>query len=140
MDRMPVPSGNGRLLEGSEVPEKPTRRQFPAAYKLKVLRELDRLNGSGDIGALLRREGLYSSLISTWRRQRERGELSGLGQKSTSQKAVQEKKDLEIRRLKRENARLERKFKQAEIVIDIQKKISEMLDIPLNSPESGRDA
>ena len=136
MDIMSRSGGNGRMLEGPEVPEKARRRQFPAAYKLKILRELDACAEDGAIGQVLRREGLYSSVITNWRRQRQRGELDGLGRKSQIEKAVREKKDLEIRRLKRENARLERKLQQAQIVIDIQKKISEMLNIPLSPIES----
>lgn len=140
MDTLLRSGGNGRRLEDPEVSEKVRRRQFPAAYKLGILRELDACTRAGETGAILRREGLYSSVISTWRRQRQCGELNGLGQKSRIQKLAQERKDLENRRLKRENARLERKLKQAQIVIDIQKKISEMLNIPLNPIENGNGA
>ena len=139
MDRI-LDSGNGRLLEDPEVPEKPTRRKFTAKYKLRILRDLDKCTKTGDVGAMLRREGLYASIISTWRQQRERGELNGLGQKSRSQTAAKEKKDKENRRLKREVARLEHQLRRAETVIDIQKKISEMLHIPLNNLENERDA
>lgn len=141
MDRIADPSGNGRLLEDPEVPEKATRRQYTADYKLKVLRELDGCKQPGDIGAVLRREGLYSSVITNWRRQRERGELDGLGRKSRDRKeaALRERKDREIRQLRRENARLERRLKQAHTVIEVQKKISEMLNIPLSNPESESD-
>src|SRR4030067_676007 len=72
---------NGKLAEEgtqTEVVAKAKRRQHPAEYKLRILREIDECKGSGEVGALLRREGLYSSLVSKWREQRERGSLTGL--------------------------------------------------------------
>ncbi len=119
-----------------EVSDKATRRTYSAKYKLKILREADRCRKPGEIGALLRREGLYSSLLSTWRQQRD----GGLSVKKRGRDgAAREKLAAENKRLRREARRLERKLHQAEVIIDIQKKASELLGIPLNSPEFDED-
>ncbi len=120
----------------TEVPEKPERRRFTAEYKLRILAEADRCTQMGQMGELLRREGLYSSLLSTWRKQREEGVLAGLTPKRRGRKA-KTKNPLaeEMARLQRENERLKTKLRQAELVIDVQKKVSEMLDIPLKHPD-----
>ncbi len=120
----------------TEVPEKPERRRFTAEYKLRILAEADGCTDVGQVGELLRREGLYSSLLSTWRKQREEGVLAGLTPKRRGRKA-KPKNPLaeEMARLRRENERLKTKLRQAELVIDVQKKVSEMLDIPLNHPD-----
>ena len=113
-----------------EVPEKPVRRRFDAAYKQRILEEADRCSQSGELGQLLRREGLYSSLLSTWRRQRDEGMLAGLSPKRRGRKA--KRKDtvaLENERLRRENEQLTHRLKQAETIIEVQKKVSEMLGI-----------
>ena len=122
----------------SEVPEKPVRRRFDAAYKQRILLEADGCSEPGELGQLLRREGLYSSLLSTWRRQFREGVLAGLSPKRRGRKA--KKKDvaaLENARLRRENERLTQRLKQAETIIEVQKKVSEMLGIALPS-ENGR--
>lgn len=125
---------NGR--PDPEVPAKKPCRRYTAAYKLKILRETDACTRPGETGALLRREGLYSSLLSSWRRQREAGELDGLSGKKRGQKdASSGKQAAEIKRLRRETRRLARKLQRAEAIIDIQKKASELLGIPLNSPD-----
>jgi transposase-like protein len=117
------------------VAEKAQRRQFTASYKLKVLRQADACRQPGEIGALLRREGVYSSLLSTWRRQRERGELDGLsGKKPGKPATARDKLVAEVTRLCRENERLQRKLRQAQTIIDVQKKVSELLGIPLDQP------
>jgi transposase-like protein len=119
-----------------EVPEKATRRRFSAAYKLKILQEVDACTEPGEIGALLRREGLYSSLLSTWRRQRARGALEGLTPKKRGRKAVRnDPLAVEHERLRKENERLKQRLEQAELVIEVQKKVSELLGIPLKRPE-----
>lgn len=120
-----------------EVPEKPVRRQFTADYKLRLINECDRAQELGQVGAILRREGLYSSHLTTWRRQRERGELEGLsdnkrGRPSQSNKELRTEND----KLKRENQRLAQKLKQTEILVEIQKKTSELLGISLNQDEN----
>jgi transposase-like protein len=117
-----------------EVPERPVRRRFDASYKLRILKEADRCTQPGQLGHLLRREGLYSSHLSTWRQQREQGVLSALTPKRRGRNA-KPKNPLadELARLERENQRLRNQLRQAELVIDVQKKVSEMLDIPLKN-------
>jgi transposase-like protein len=125
-------AGNGRLIPDPAVLEKPVRRRFTAEYKLRILHEADRCTASGQLGALLRREGLYSSLLSTWRQQRDEGTLAGLTPKRRGRKANPDAPLIaENQRLTRETQRLAAKLRQAETIIDIQKKLSEMLGIPL---------
>jgi len=116
-----------------EVSEKPKRRRFTAEYKLRILREADRYKHSREIGALLRREGLYSSQLSTWRRQREEVAQAALSVKKRGRKA--KPVDPRMKQLQRENRRLQRKLRQAEFIIEFQKKISEELGILQSSPE-----
>jgi transposase-like protein len=106
-----------------EVPEKRPRRKFTAQYKLRILEEADACKEPGQIGALLRREGLYSSNLNTWRRQKEKGLLEALSPKKRGRKE-KEKNSLapRVAQLERENERLRNKLKQAEIIIDVQKK------------------
>jgi len=114
------------------VPEKPVRRRFTAEYKLRILREADRCTQPSQLGALLRREGLYSSHLSTWRRQRDAGTLAGLTPKRRGRKPAPNAPLIaENERLKRENQRLTEKLRQAETIIEVQKKLSEILAIPL---------
>jgi transposase len=122
-----------------EVPEKAARRRFTAEYKLNILRQADHAQTPGEVGALLRREGLYSSHLTTWRRQREAGMLSALGPKQRGRKASREALQPEVDRLRKENRRLQKRLQRAELIIDIQKKISQMLGIPLKNPERGED-
>ena len=125
-------AGNGKLIPDPAVLEKPVRRRFTAEYKLRILHEADRCTASGQLGALLRREGLYSSLLSTWRQQRKEGTLAGLAPKRRGRKANPDAPLIaENLRLTRETQRLTAKLRQAETIIDIQKKLSEMLGIPL---------
>jgi transposase-like protein len=123
-----------------EVSEKAVRRRFTTEYKLSILRQADQCRNPGDLGALLRREGLYSSHLTTWRRQREDGILSGLQPKKRGRKPnpIHPLQD-ENTRLRKENLRLQKRLKRAELIIDIQKKISQMLGIPLKNPELGED-
>jgi len=125
-------SGAGGVLD-PEVAEKPKRRRFSAEYRLRIVREADACKEAGEIGALLRREGLYSSLLTAWRRQRDEGALEGLRSKKRGPKA--KAVDPRVKRLERENARLKRKLEQAETIIDIQKKVAGMLGIPLRTSE-----
>ena len=123
-----------------EVPEKPVRRKFTAEYKLKILAEADRCTEYGQIGALLRREGLYSSHLSEWRRKRMEGTLVSLSPKKRGPKPEKNPLAPEVARLERENERLQRKLKQAETIIDVQKKVSGLLGIDLASPEPGEES
>jgi transposase len=113
-----------------EVPEKAKRRRFSAEYKLAILREADRCAEPGQIGALLRRERLYSSHLVDWRRQRDAGALEALAR--TRGRKPADPARVEVERLRRENARLAHKLGQAERIIEIQGKVSELLGIPLD--------
>jgi transposase len=117
-----------------EVPENKPRRRFTVAYKLRILKEYDACTKPGEIGALLRREGLYHSNIKTWVRQRDKSVLHGLKPRKRGRKP-QEVNPLarEIARLERENKKLADKLKKAETIIDVQKKISEILGISQNN-------
>ena len=99
---------------------KAKRRQFTAKYKLRILQEADRCTERGELGELLRREGLYSSHLSKWRQQRARGQLQGLAPKKRGRKG-QDPSVAELARLRRENERLRAQLEQAEIIIDVQK-------------------
>lgn len=127
-----------RWVPNSEVPEKPKRRRFTAEYKRQILREADSC-ANGELAALLRREGLYSSHITSWRKQRD----EGLAPKKRGRKPTRRRDAvaLENERLKREVVRLENKLKQAELIIDVQKKLASMLGIPLKSvDDDGSDS
>ncbi len=119
--------------------ERARRRQYTAEYKQRILREADEALASGEpgaLGALLRREGLYSSHLASWRGQRERGELAGLTPKKRGRKRTLNPLAPEVERLKRQNARLEQELEKARIVIAVQKKVSELLGNPIpDDPE-----
>ena len=120
----------------TEVRPKRGRRRHTAAYKLRVLKEVDRCTKPGEIGALLRREGLFSSNLTKWRKERAAGVLNGLSPKKRGRKAHERNLlEEEMQKLKRENARLECKLKQAEAIIGAQKKLSELLGITLPTEE-----
>lgn len=110
-----------------EVPEKPQRRRFTAQYKLDILEQADRATKPGEVGALLRREGLYSSHLAAWRKQRRDETLTGSStQRGRTRKDV---RDRRIEELERDNARLTKKLDQAETIISVQKKLSRLLAI-----------
>ncbi len=113
-----------------EVPEKKPRHRFTARYKLRILSEVDACAQSGDIGAILRREGLYYPNITTWRRQKQEGALQALSPKKGGRKKKETSgQDKRIAELERENRKLTKKLQQAETIIEVQKKISEILGI-----------
>ena len=109
----------------------PKRRRFGAEYKLRILREADACKQPGEIGALLRREGLFSSHLVTWRRERDRVARSGMSARKRGPKA--RVVDPKIKQLERENAKLRRRLERVELMLEIQKKASEMLGIPLKN-------
>lgn len=112
-----------------EVSDRPTRRRFTAKYKLSVLRELDECTKQGEKGAILRREGLYSSHICDWRRLRKMGELDALRQRKTGRPTrVRNPLADENARLSKQNARLEEELRKARLIIDVQKKLALFLD------------
>jgi len=122
-------------LRNTEVPTTPRRRQFSASYKLEILERADRCTDSGAIGALLRREGLYSSHLAAWRAARREGSLAQFSRKRGT-KPAKSPESKELERLRKENARLRRELEKAQTVIAVQKKLSEILGIDLNTSES----
>ena len=133
-------AGNGKPIPDPAVSEKPVRRRFTAEHKLRILREADCCTESGQLGALLRREGLYSSHLSTWRQQRDEGTLAGLTPKRRGRKANPDAPLIaENQRLQRETQRLAAKLRQAETIIEVQKKLSEIWAFPRSpSDNNGR--
>jgi transposase-like protein len=129
---------NGKVEEGmkTEVVAKAKRRQHPAEYKLRILREVEGCKGKGEVGALLRREGLYSSLVSKWREQHECGSLTGLSGKRRGPKVDVNAE--ELIRLQRENKRLQAQLERAELIMDIQKKVVQLVGVtPPPQTEAG---
>lgn len=118
-------------ISETEVTAKAKRRRFTKEYKLDILERVDRCSNSGEIGKLIRQEGLYSSHLASWRRQRREGTLKALGRKRGPKKA-KTAEQLENEKLRREVERLRKKLAHAEKIIDVQKKLSEVLGIPLN--------
>lgn len=128
-------STNGRAAGGDiETLERPKRRTFTAEYKLSILQEADAAKESGGVGALLRREGLYSSHLTTWRQERAAGALAGLSAKRRGPKGRLTPEVRRIAQLTHENEVLRHRLKQAETIIEFQKKLHDVLGIPLSSP------
>jgi transposase len=119
------------LVPGSEVVARPQRRRFTAEYKLSIIDQADLAQGAGAVGALLRREGLYSSHLATWRRQRKQGEFDALTAKKRGPKVVVSPLVKENRALQAANARLTKKLKNAELIIEVQKKVAALLGNPI---------
>lgn len=144
MSQQPAPETtptDGKAIEfpsprpNPEVSERPTRRRFTKEYTRRILAEADQATEPGAIGALLRREGLYSSRLSVWRRQRADGELDGPGQGGPDPHVS------EIARLRKQNKRLQARLDRAERVIDVQGKVYALLrDLSLESTEPTRDS
>ena len=126
MDNTPV-----RLSkQDTEVAAKAERRRYSAEYKLRIIEEAAAC-GNGEIGALLRREGLYSSHLTTWRRQQEAGQLAGLAPKKRGPKPDPQAE--ELKRLRRENERLQVRLQQAEAIIEAQKKLAQLFGLSSTS-------
>ena len=122
-----------------EVLEKAKRRQFSAEYKLGIVEEANACQEPGQIAALLRREGLYSSLLAEWRRARREGSLKALAKPRSPQGRGRDPVTVENEQLRKEIARLRQRLKQTETILSIQKKASELLGIPLNPPSIADD-
>jgi transposase-like protein len=142
MGGSPDPNRSGRVEvvgPDPEVGEKAVRRRFSAKYKHEILRRVAAAcTTPGEVGKILRREGLYSSNLTTWRKQQEQGILEGLNPKKRGRKATPKNPlEDELKTVRRDVVRLQRKLEQAETIIDIQKKVSALLGIPLETPESG---
>lgn len=116
-----------------EVPAKPSKRLFTAEYKRRLLDEVD-ASQPGEIGVILRREGLYSSHLTTWRRQRETGEL-GANARSKKGRPQNDPLVAEVERLRRETERLSEKLRKAELIIEVQKKMAHLFDSLASKPE-----
>lgn len=124
-------NGQSKLApRDTEVVPKAKRRLFSVVYKKRILAEVDGCTEAGQIGSILRREGLYSSHLSTWRRQRECGELEGVSVPSRGRPAKSEAEQ-ELSRLRQENERLQHRLAQAEAIIDVQKKVSQLIGLTL---------
>ena len=126
-ERAPTP------VVDSEVLPRAKRRSFPAEYKYRILQEADRCTQAGQVGALLRREGLYSSHLTTWRRQRAQDAL-GTQKRGPSPADAATK---EVERLRRENQRLHKRLDKAETIIEVQKKLSSLLGLTSEAPPKG---
>ncbi len=128
-------NGNERteMLDPEVVPAA-ERRRFTAGEKLRILEEAEACTEPGEIGALVRREGIYSSYLSRWRQARDRGQLTALGAQQRGPKAATDAGLVrEVARLRRENERLQARLEQAEAIIEVQKKLSQLLGL---SPET----
>lgn len=119
-----------------EVVPKATRRQWSAAEKLRIVQQADTCTQPGQIGALLRREGMYSSQLTTWRRLRAQGQLQALSPQQRGPKPTTSADD-ELATLRRENVRLQTQLARAETIIEVQKKVSQLLGI--STPETRSD-
>ena len=124
-------------IRDPEVVPKAKRRKFTAEYKRRILEEADDCTEAGQVGALLRREGLYSSHLTTWRRQRDQGVVKGLSPRKRGRKRKDEL-EREVARLQRENERLQASLEQAETIIDVQKKLSRLLGLATEENGTGR--
>ena len=123
----------GSAME-TEVVAKAQRRRFTAEYKRRIVREADRCTKPGELGALLRREGLYSSHLTSWRAARERGELAGLAAKQRGPKATApDPRDKKIMELERSEERWRKRAERAEALVELQKKVAALLGTPLES-------
>lgn len=130
-DRSATEGKAGAVIPDPEVVAQAKRRRFTAEYKLTILTAADQAKGSGGIGALLRREGLYSSLLATWRRERDAGVLHTLAPRKRGPKSKRDPVAEENQQLRRESARLTEELRKAAIVIDIQKKVATLLGRPI---------
>lgn len=126
-----APEGNEKISPTPPDPEvqaKPRRRRFSSAYKLRIVEEANSCSESGQIGALLRREGLYSSQLAHWRKLHRDGALKALADDSRGRPATRNPLQDENDRLKKQNARLMKKLEHAEAIIEIQKKLSALMN------------
>ena len=125
-------NGQGSIPE-PEVRPRSGRRRFSAGYKVRILAEADQCTEPGQLGSLLRREGLYSSHLSQWRRQRRAGQLEGLQPQKRGRKA--DPQAAEMSRLQRENEQLKAQLARAELIIEAQKKLCQLLNWPTSEPD-----
>ena len=132
-----VPSAGVDAASDSEVIAKPKRRRFTAEYRLRILEEADRCAGAGEVGQLLRREGLYSSHLANWRKARHDGALRGLSSKKRGAKPkASNPLESKVRELEAKVARLEKDLHKAHTILDVQEKVAGLLGFSL---EDGKD-
>jgi len=134
-DRSATDAKVGAAHPNPEVVAQAKRRTFPADYKQRILAEADRAKGCGGVGALLRREGLYSSVLTTWRRERAAGVRQALAPQKRGPKSKRDPVQEENQKLHKENLRLTEQLRKAEIVIDVQKKVGALLGWPIPTPD-----
>ena len=121
----------GPVAASPELTDRPRRRTFTAQDKLRILADIDRAAGTGGIGAILRREGLYSSALSDWRRQRDAGTLGALTPSKRGPKPPPSNPlATELASARRDNTRLQQRLERAEAIIELQKKVAELLGLP----------
>ena len=142
MERRPAPprregKRSAAAPPDPEVVEKPSRRRFTAGYKRRIIEEADQCTEPGEIGRLLRREGLYSSHLSSWRRAAREGSLKALSKKRGPKPGPTNPLEPKLRKLERENARLEKELHKAHLIIDVQGKVAGLLGL---SPEDGKNS
>jgi transposase len=131
-----VDGGRGALRPNPEVLARAKRRTYTGEYKQKVLAEADAARRSGEIGAVLRRHGLYSSHLAKWRQERKSGILEGLAPQRRGPKSKANPLTTENQKLRRDNERLTDRLRKAEIVIDVQKKVAMLPGIPIAETEA----
>lgn len=129
--------GPAQARPNPEVVADAKRRTFTAAYKLRVIKEAEAAKGTGGVGALLRREGLFSSHLATWRKEHQVSVLQALAPKTRGPKSKRDPHAEELQKLRRENERLTESLRKAEIVIDVQKKVGALLEWPLPKADPG---
>jgi len=132
-DEAPSPGADAPLARpDSEVVAKPKRRRFTAEYRLRILEEVDRCAGAGEVGQLLRREGLYSSHLTNWRKARRAGALRGLSSKKRGAKPkASNPLEPKVRELEAKVARLEKDLHKAHTILDVQEKVAGLLGFSL---------
>ncbi len=137
-EQSPPTLGLKTELPDPEVEPQANRRQFSAQYKLHILEEADACTEAGQIGGLLRREGLYSSHLTTWRRQRRGGQLTALApQKRGRPGQAPDAQAIELAELRQDNHRLQVRLQQAELIMEVQKKLSQLLGLAASETRSG---
>ena|SRR6185503_13755615 len=124
------------MAKPTEVSAKAQRRRFTVSEKLRILREADAAKEKGEVAALLRREGLYSSHLASWRKQRAEGQFGSSPRKRGPVPTPPDPRDKQIAELERRARRAEARADRAERLVELQKKVSELLGIPLPDPES----
>lgn len=126
------------MPRNTEVSSKAQRRRFTAEYRRRIVKEAAACTQPGEVGALLRKEGLYSSHLASWRRAAERGELAALAPKKRGAKPKFDERDRKLAELQRELAKVKARAERAELLVEIQKKVASVLGIPLHDSDGKR--